>query len=148
MAVDDRRVLGILAEPVDEGPVDLQHVDGEPLQVAERRVAGAEVVDGQLDAERAQVLQHLEPGRRVGHQRGLGDLEAERRRLEAAALERLPRPGRRRSGWAIWRAERLTRMRRARVGALAPPLAGLTAGLLEHPGAEVEDQAASPRPAR
>ena len=65
-----------------------KHVDREPLEVAQRRVAGAEVVDGQPHAEGPEVLQHLEPGRRVGHQRGLGDLEAQRRRLEAAPLER------------------------------------------------------------
>src|SRR5205823_1476867 len=40
----DRVVLGVGAEPVDEGPVDLQQVDRQPLEARERRVAGAEVV--------------------------------------------------------------------------------------------------------
>ena len=39
-------------EFIDERPVDLHGVDGEPAQVGERRVAGAEVVDRELDAER------------------------------------------------------------------------------------------------
>ena len=33
------------AEQFDERPVDLQAVDGEAMEVAERRVAGAEVVE-------------------------------------------------------------------------------------------------------
>src|SRR5690606_26076887 len=40
----DGGVVGARPEAVDEGPVDLEHVDGEPPQVRERRVAGAEVV--------------------------------------------------------------------------------------------------------
>ena len=50
---DDGRVARVTAQPVDEGLVDLQHVDGEAAEVAERRVAGAEIVDDELDAERA-----------------------------------------------------------------------------------------------
>ena len=42
----------VAAEAGDEGPVDLHDVDGEAAQVAQRRVAGAEVVDGQPHAER------------------------------------------------------------------------------------------------
>ena len=41
------------AEAAHERAVDLHRVDREPLQVAERRVAGAEVVDRELHAERA-----------------------------------------------------------------------------------------------
>ena len=39
------------AEAVDEAAVDLEDVDRELLRVAERRVAGAEVVDRELHAE-------------------------------------------------------------------------------------------------
>src|SRR4029079_3884424 len=48
---DDRGVLGVLAQPVDERPVDLQHVDREPLEVAQGGVTGAEVVDGETHPE-------------------------------------------------------------------------------------------------
>ena len=48
----DRGVLGLAPEPVDERPVDLQRLDREPLQVRHRRVAGAEVVDAEVHAER------------------------------------------------------------------------------------------------
>src|SRR5215213_9674774 len=43
--VDDRGLLGVAAQPVDERAVDLQVVEPEPLEVAERRVARPEVVD-------------------------------------------------------------------------------------------------------
>ena len=50
---DDGAVVRVAAsvEAVDEGAVDLQQVDREAPQVAERRVAGAEVVDRELHAE-------------------------------------------------------------------------------------------------
>jgi hypothetical protein len=45
-------VLGVEGDPVDERLVQLEDVEGEAAQVAEGRVAGAEVVNGQPDAER------------------------------------------------------------------------------------------------
>jgi hypothetical protein len=73
--VADRRVLGRARQVLDEGAVDLQHRDREALQVGQRGIAGAEVVD--RDARVA--LGHLgEDGlgvRRVDHQRAFGDLE-------------------------------------------------------------------------
>src|SRR5205823_13936829 len=44
--------LGRLRDRRDERTVDLQDVDGKLPQVRERRVTGAEVVDGNADAER------------------------------------------------------------------------------------------------
>jgi len=71
-----------IADVVDEGLVDFQDVDGEALQVAERGVAGAEVVDGEGHAEQLQ-LQHLgDDGLGVLHEHALGDLEHERGRVE------------------------------------------------------------------
>ena len=48
---NQRRVVRIGSEPVDEDAVDLDAVDREQLEIAERRVAGAEVVDRQVDPE-------------------------------------------------------------------------------------------------
>ena len=42
---DDRRVLVLGADAVDERAVDLDDVEREALQARQRRVAGAEVVD-------------------------------------------------------------------------------------------------------
>ena len=59
------------------------------LQVGERGVAGAEVVDRDAHAEAAQAL-HLDPDRgQVCEQHRLGELEAEPARLDAAGAERL-----------------------------------------------------------
>ena len=43
---DDRTVLGAVVELVDEGPVDLERLDGKALQVAQRST-------GRLPSERA-----------------------------------------------------------------------------------------------
>jgi len=47
----DGPVVGLLVEVLDEAAVDLERLDGQPLQVAQRRVPGAEVVDGQMHAQ-------------------------------------------------------------------------------------------------
>src|SRR4051794_7629737 len=44
----DRRHGLLVLDRADEGAVDLEDVDGELAQVRQRRVAGAEVVEGQL----------------------------------------------------------------------------------------------------
>src|SRR5829696_1982589 len=70
--LDDRRVLGVEAEPGDEAAIDLDRLDREPLEVRERRIPGAEVVDGQVKSEAAQVAQGDRRRLDVGQQRGLG----------------------------------------------------------------------------
>ncbi len=59
---------------------------GKPAQVAERRVAGAEVVHRDPDAERLQVVQALDGRVRVGEHHGLGDLEDERGRRRGRSI--------------------------------------------------------------
>ena len=78
----------LVPEAGDEGAVDLQDVDPEAEQVQQRRVAGAEVVDRDAHAERLDVAQL--GTRRLGlvDERALGELEAERGRLEPVALQR------------------------------------------------------------
>ena len=51
----DRGPLAGRRDAGDERAVDLQDVDREALEVAQRRVAGPEVVDREMDAERAQL---------------------------------------------------------------------------------------------
>jgi hypothetical protein len=50
-AKTDSSVNRVLADLVDKGLVDLDLVDGETLQVRQRRVAGAEVVDRECDPQ-------------------------------------------------------------------------------------------------
>ena len=86
---------------------------GKLLEVAQRRVAGAEVVDGQPHAEpRAARAGVCRGALDVGHQHRLGDLQGQRGRVDAGVGDRRGR--RRRPGPAYWnwRAERLTFIRR------------------------------------
>jgi hypothetical protein len=50
----DGQVARVGGEVADEGAVDLEGVDVHPLEVGHGRVAGAEVVDGDLDAGRGE----------------------------------------------------------------------------------------------
>ena len=76
--LDDGGVLRVDAEPADERSVDLDRLDREPLQVGQRRVPGAEVVDGEVQAEVAQLAQRDRGGLDIAHQRRLGDLQPQR----------------------------------------------------------------------
>ncbi|MEZ5182317.1 MAG: hypothetical protein R2702_10650 [Acidimicrobiales bacterium] len=69
--------VGLAVHRLGEGPVDLQHVDRQGPQVVERRVPGAEVVDGHPDAERAELLEDVDVGRPDVDRHALGDLEHE-----------------------------------------------------------------------
>ena len=62
---------------VHERLVDLDDVDREAAQVAQRRVARAEVVQGDADAQVADVTQRGGGQHRVGHQDRLGDFQDE-----------------------------------------------------------------------
>ena len=86
-ALHDRRGALVAAQAQDERPVDLEHVDREAVQVRERRVAGAEVVERERDAELVQRLQQRDRGLGLVHERRLGELEAELVGGQAGALE-------------------------------------------------------------
>ena len=60
--------------------VDLEAVHGELLEVGERGVAGAEVVDGDPHAKRLDGLESPRGRFGVAHQGGLGDLDDQRAR--------------------------------------------------------------------
>jgi len=66
---------------------DLERVDGVGVERAERRVAGAEVVDVDAHAERPQASQHAGRHLLVLHDRALGDLEPDPARLHAVLGE-------------------------------------------------------------
>ena len=124
-----------------ERAVDLQQVDRELLEVRERRVAGAEVVDGEPHAEVAQAPQPDRRRGRVLHERALGDLEDQALRLEPAAVEqRLDPVGQ--AGSSSWRGATFTLIDGA---AAAPtrvdPARGLLARGLEHVLADLVDEA-------
>ena len=55
--VDNRVVEGIRSQPGDEDLIDLDRIDGELLEMDQRRVPGPEVVEGQLDPELVQLVE-------------------------------------------------------------------------------------------
>src|SRR5439155_25902455 len=61
--------------------------DGEALEVAQRRIAGAEVVDGNAHAQRLQLAQRLDGRLRVLHGVALRDLQLEQARRQAGVGE-------------------------------------------------------------
>ena len=66
------------ARPSTNSRAILRMSSGQVAQVAERRVAGAEVVERELHAEVAQLLQGLGAADRVLDEQRLGDLEHDR----------------------------------------------------------------------
>ena len=73
---------------LDEGAVDLDLVEREALQIAQRGIAGAEIVQRDPDAELAQLMQHVERRLVVANQHRLGDLELQPAGGKAASRER------------------------------------------------------------
>ncbi len=78
----DRGVAHVGAQPAHEGLVDLEPVEREPLDVAQRRVAGAEVVHRQHHAHRAQPLQRHHRVVGVLHQDVLRQLQLQQPRRQ------------------------------------------------------------------
>ena len=79
----DCRVARVGFQVGDEGDVDLQRVDRKVLQVRQRRVTGAEIVDRHREAF-AELVQHLADRVEVVQQAGFRDLELQPRRLAGA----------------------------------------------------------------
>src|SRR5688500_14023198 len=87
-AKDGRLSVG-LADLVNEGLGDLEVVEGKLLEVAKRRMADAEVVDGDLDPERLELAEPPRGRVKVVHQSGLGDLQRQAPRVELRGAERI-----------------------------------------------------------
>ena len=83
---DDRGGTRVVGHRLHERAVELQLVDRQLAQVGQRGVAGAEVVDRDADAERAQLAEDLAGPLAVGHQEVLGDLQLEHGRRAAVAV--------------------------------------------------------------
>jgi hypothetical protein len=83
----DFEIFFRLADIAHKAAVKLEGVHRQQLQVAERGVAGAEIVDRQTHAQAAQGFQALDRTLRVLHQHGLGDFQFQVRALQAGALQ-------------------------------------------------------------
>ncbi len=77
-AHDGRACAVLRAGRLHQSPVDLDRVEGKPLQVGQRGVAGAEVVEREFGTGAAQPFENL--GRLLGilHHEAFGDLQTQR----------------------------------------------------------------------
>ena len=85
--LDEARVGLLPRERIDERLRDLQKLDRELREAAQRRVARTEVVDRERDTEVAETLHRLHPVVLVPHDAALGDLDRELPRIEPGARE-------------------------------------------------------------
>ena len=66
--LDDGQAVVPAGEIADEGAVDLDLVEGEGAEIAQRRIAGAEIVERDADAEPTQFAQRAERHLVVGEE--------------------------------------------------------------------------------
>ena len=109
----DRGVVGVAVHVEHERAVDLELRDREPGEVGERRVAGAEVVDRDADAERLEPADDVRRPRGIRDDRALGDLDRQAVAGQLPLAAAGARPARAASGRAGC-ASRGSRRRRAR----------------------------------
>src|SRR4029077_16317215 len=86
--VDDRADdLGALPlRTLNEGRIDLQLIDREAMQIAQRGGAGAEIGDGEAAADLANPLDDGKSDLRILHDGALGDLEVQRGWMQRSGL--------------------------------------------------------------
>jgi hypothetical protein len=133
-----RRLLGPAGHAVDERLVDLEGVDGEAAQVGQGRVAGAEVVDGQVHAERLELVQADDGHLQVVHQDALGDLQGQALGGEAGVAEGRGHVVGQVAAEQVMGGEVDVQQQRAGVGV---PAGHLAAGLAQHEPVELDHQA-------
>ncbi len=78
---------GVVLEAPHERAVQFQHRDRQPAEVGQVRVAGAEVVDGDVDAHVAERLEDLERASGRAHHRRLGQFQLQQVGGEARLLQ-------------------------------------------------------------
>ncbi len=86
--LDEARVAGAVGELGEKRRVDLQRVERELADRRERRVAGAEAVQGDAHADAAQVVELRHRDLALAGEHRLGDLEHEQVGIQAAAAQR------------------------------------------------------------
>ena len=84
---NDGQVAGVGTQVAHEPGVDLEHVHRKRLQVRQHRIAGAEVVDGDLDPDLLELRQGFAGGFDVVHHRALGDLQTHRSAVDAELVD-------------------------------------------------------------
>ncbi|MNM31227.1 hypothetical protein D3C81_417990 [compost metagenome] len=132
------RVVRIAGDFAHEGDIDLQLVDGEALQVGQAGIAGAEIVDGNLDAQRLEVAQHGDGFLGIRHQRAFRQLQLQQVGRDVVLADRLEH-------FFLQAAHKKLDARDIHrqvhgADAAGAPFADLLAGLVEHPVPHPYDQ--------
>src|ERR1700733_5221659 len=83
-----RTVVGV-RQAADKGLIDFQDIDRKAVQIRERRIPSAEIVDREPNAERLQLPQPPQVCFRVVHDRAFGQFDNQVTRLETGLLQRL-----------------------------------------------------------
>ena len=73
--LQDLGIFAAFADAVNERAVDLERVERQAVQIAERRIARAKIVDAELDAELLEPVEHIDRVLGVFHRGALGDLQ-------------------------------------------------------------------------
>ena len=82
---DERGVAAFrVGGAADEGLVDLDLVERRPLQIAEARIAGAEIVERELHADRLQAGEHLVDMVVIAEEHAFGDLQLQPLRRQSS----------------------------------------------------------------
>src|SRR5439155_1078126 len=131
-----------IGQPAHEGTVDFEDVDRETMQVGERRVAGAEIVDRKPDAEGLQAAESLEVRVAVVHDGALGELDDEIVRLESGFTQRLGDVMYQIALFEVAGRDVHREPQGRSAGDGLAPGAHVAAGLPQHPAAELGDVAA------
>ena len=130
----------VASDRTDEGAIELHLVAGHGVQVAQRGVAGAEVVDEDVDAGGTQRVQGVDGRAVLAGEHALGDFEADGVVGEPAGVDRGQqfvgelRPG------ELARGQVHAHPQRRALGKLPCPVAQVGAHLGEHVHADVVDQ--------
>ena len=130
-----------MRDAVDERLGDLHDVHREAVEVAERRVARAEVVDRELHAQLLEVGQGRRGGFGVLEQDGLRDFEDQAAGRQARCLERRAHLLDHARVLELAPAQVHAHRQRRLDGVRELPLARLPAGLTQHPAADRDDEA-------
>ncbi|RMS60168.1 hypothetical protein ALP65_04561, partial [Pseudomonas aeruginosa] len=136
---DDRGVVAVVGQLVDEATVDLQFARRQALEIEQAGVAGAEVVDGDADAHRRQLLEDHQAGIGIAHGGRFGHLEDQVAGLQAVAQECVAHRVDQ-AGMGELQGRKVHRDVPLRMPAVQPE-AHLPAGFVEHPLADLHDQA-------
>ena len=132
-------VVDVGWQPLDERPVDLETRDRERLQRAEARIAGAEVVDGDLNAEALQLVHGSDCLPDIAHDQAFRQLEFDIARFQPTLLQRVDDAADEVLLGKLPRRDVDAHLDRRQPGFL--PGFVLAASLLQHPVADRHDEA-------